>query len=361
MLQNSPSIESDPRWQVLVERTKEATPSFYYGVKSTGIYCRPGCASRQPKPENVVFFDNPSEAEGAGFRACKRCKPSENDPAAQDIERIARACRRLLTDEKAPRLAELAEDAGLSPTHFQKLFKARVGVTPKQFAQQQKTRRFQEALSGDNSVTEAIYEAGYGSSSRAYEKSLSKLGMNPRDYKDGGSGQRISHGCTRCFLGWVLVAKTDKGICAIEFGDDPKQLVLDLGKRFPEARLFQADETFTETLETVIDFLDQPNRALSLPLDIQGTAFQQQVWQALRTIPLGQTASYKEIAEAMGRPSAARAVARACASNPLAVAIPCHRVVRGDGDLSGYRWGVERKKELLDREATATSAGRNEG
>ncbi len=346
----------DSRWAALMDSKDNGVPRpFFYGVKSTGIYCRPNCASRKPKRENVAFFDSPDAAERAGFRACKRCKPDLADPESRDWERVTQACKRMALAETAPSLDELAQEAGLSPWHFQKLFKAKLGITPKQFAKQQQAERFKSALGEDGSVTAAIYQAGFGSSSRAYEGGDSQLGMPPSAFKKGGAGQEIAYGTARCFLGWVVVARTERGICAIEFGDSPEALTESLKRRFPQAKLTSAGEDFAAALEKVIAFLDRPAAGLDVPLDIQGTAFQQQVWQALRQIPAGQTASYKQVAQAMGRPKAARAVAQACAANPIAVAIPCHRVVRGDGDLSGYRWGPERKRQLLAKEAAGTS------
>ena len=340
----------EERWRALVAREREAVESFIYAVKTTGVYCRPGCASRLPKRENTLFFDTVAEAAQAGYRACKRCKPDTESSQNRLSTLITQACRQIDKSETAPTLASLAAQAGLSRWHFQRMFKATVGMTPKQYAKARQVERFRNSLKESESVTNAIYEAGFGSSSRAYENSRERLAMSPSQYRKGSTGVTIHYAITPCFLGLITVAATDKGICAIEFGDDPATLLTQLQDRFPKALLSEADKTFSELVQQVIAFIKAPSKGIELPLDIQGTAFQEKVWQALREVPPGSTVSYTDIAQRIGSPKAVRAVAQACASNKLAVIVPCHRVVRSDGALSGYRWGVERKRELLDRE-----------
>lgn len=344
------TLSDDPRWLALQARSARADGDFVYGVVTTGVYCKPSCPSRLPKPEHVQFFDNVAAAEAAGLRPCKRCKPDQLvDP---QLEKIALACR-LLEQEQPPSLTELAAHAGLSKDHFQRLFKRVMGLSPKAYAQAHRAERLRAELQRGASVTEAIFAAGYNANSRFYEKSDAVLGMTATRFKRGGEAATIKFAIAQASLGAVMVAATDKGICAILLDDDPDFLVRDLQDRFPRAELIGGDTEFERQVATVIGFIEQPALGLDLPLDIRGTAFQQRVWQALRAIPAGSTASYTEVAERIGSPRAVRAVAGACAANALAVVIPCHRVVRQDGDLSGYRWGVERKRELLARERQA--------
>jgi len=338
------STQCDPRWEIL--RRREAG-DFFYSVRTTGIYCRPGCASRLPRPENIGFYATCDEAEAAGFRACKRCRPRESARNRQ-AEMIADICRFIEGAEDAPSLDDMAARAGLSPYHFHRRFKAATGLTPKAYADAHRAKKVREGLSAGEAVTAALYEAGYGSSSRFYERSDAILGMTPKAFRAGGAGD-IRFAIGQCSLGAVLVAQSDKGICAITLGDDAEALIRDLQDRFSKANLIGADPDFERTVARVVGLVDQ-GAALDLPLDIRGTAFQQRVWQALRAIPAGETRSYAEVAEMVGSPAAVRAVAGACAANALAVAIPCHRVVRTDGALSGYRWGVERKRALLLKE-----------
>jgi AraC family transcriptional regulator of adaptative response/methylated-DNA-[protein]-cysteine methyltransferase len=343
----------DVRWAAVVRRDPAADGAFDYSVATTGVYCRPSCAARQPRRENVAFHDSCAAAERAGFRPCRRCRPNEPSLAQRHAAAVASACRMIEHAEEPPTLEALAAAAGLSTYHFHRLFKAATGVTPKAYASAHRTRRVQQELGRAPTVTAAIYDAGYNSSSRFYERAGDHLGMTPTAYRDGGRDTEIRFAVGQCSLGAILVAATERGVCAIQFGDDPAVLVRELQDRFPKARLEGGDAGFERLVAQVVGFVEAPAHGLDLPLDVRGTAFQERVWQALRTIPAGETASYAEIAGRVGSPKAVRAVAQACAANPVAVAIPCHRVVRTDGALSGYRWGVERKRELLAREVPA--------
>jgi AraC family transcriptional regulator, regulatory protein of adaptative response / methylated-DNA-[protein]-cysteine methyltransferase len=341
----------EERWQAVSRRDPAFDGEFLFAVRTTGIYCRPSCASRPAKRENVSFFESGAEAEKAGYRACKRCRPDKLGAPDPQMEAVKRACERIESAEEAPKLAELAASAGLSPYHFHRVFKAITGVTPKAYAAETRARRAADKLRTADTVTEAIYDAGFNSSSRFYESTDARLGMTPGAVRRGGAGAVIRFAVGQASLGAVLVAATDKGVCAILLGDDPDPLVRELQDRFPRAELEGGDAEFERMVAQVVGLVEAPGQRLDLPLDIRGTAFQQRVWAALCAIPAGQTATYTEIARAIGQPKAVRAVAQACATNLLAVAIPCHRVVRADGDLSGYRWGVERKRKLIDREA----------
>lgn len=344
----------EARWRAIKARDASADGSFVYGVATTGIYCRPSCPSRHARRDNMRLFPDADAAEVAGFRACLRCRPRDTTSSARHAELVTRLCRRIENDEAMPVLADLASEAGLSAFHLHRLFKAATGVTPHAYARACRARRLQAALDDPGaSVTTAIYEAGYQSSARFYEGSNMLLGMTPTTYRGGGNGEEIRFAVGQSALGAVLVAMTQKGICAITLGDDPEALVRDLQDRFPRATLIGADPGFESHVAAVVGLVEKPARGLDLPLDIRGTAFQQRVWAALRDIPPGRTASYTEIAQAIGAPTAVRAVAQACGANSHAVAIPCHRVVRNDGALSGYRWGVERKRDLLTRERDA--------
>ncbi|MDP4004212.1 bifunctional DNA-binding transcriptional regulator/O6-methylguanine-DNA methyltransferase Ada [Methylobacterium sp. NEAU K] len=339
------------RWAALAARDRRADGTFVYAVRTTGVYCRPSCASRAARPENVAFYPGCAEAEAAGFRPCRRCRPNEPGLAERRSEAVARACRLIDSTETMPSLADLARAAGLSAYHFHRVFKAATGVTPKAYAAARRAEALAARLPGAATVTEALYGAGYNAASRFYEGGAGRLGMAPSAYRKGGIGIRMRFGVGNCALGAILVAATDAGVCAILLGDEPEPLVRDLQDRFPEAEIEGGDPAFEAWMARVIGLVEAPGGGLDLPLDIRGTAFQQRVWEALRRIPVGSTATYAEIARAIGAPTAMRAVAQACGANPLAVAIPCHRVVRSDGSLSGYRWGVARKRDLLAREA----------
>jgi AraC family transcriptional regulator, regulatory protein of adaptative response / methylated-DNA-[protein]-cysteine methyltransferase len=347
------STVKDPRWAAVVARDRRADGTFYYSVTTTGVYCRPSCGARLAKPVNVRFHRSTADAERAGFRPCKRCRPNEPPLEKRHAAIVAQVCRAIETSESAPRLAALAKKAGLSLHHFHRVFKAVTGLTPREYAVAHRARRVRDTLRRSTTVTEAIYDAGFNSGGRFYATSDQVLGMTPTEYRAGGSHTDIHFAVGECSLGSILVAQSAKGVCAILLGDDPDALVRDLQDRFPRAALVGGDARFERIVARVVGFVEAPALGLDLPLDVQGTAFQQRVWQALREIPSGSTASYAEIAARIGSPTAARAVAQACAANRLAVAIPCHRVVKHDGGLSGYRWGVDRKRALLEREETA--------
>lgn len=346
-------VSKDPRWQSIVERDQKADGSFFYSVKTTGVYCRPSCAARLARPENVEFHNSCADARQAGFRSCKRCKPDEVSLADQNKEKIATVCRLIESSEEEPTLQELADSAGLSTYHFHRLFKSITGLTPKAYATAHRAKKMRKELERGGSITEAMFEAGFGSSSRFYEKTNAVLGMTPTDFRRGGAKVDIRFAIAQCSLGAILVAQSERGICSILLGDDADELARDLQDRFPNANLIGGDNEFEKLVAQVISFVETPAIGLDLPLDVRGTAFQQRVWQALRKIPAGTTVSYTELANRLGMPKAVRAVASACAANKIAVAIPCHRVVRNDGGLSGYRWGVERKATLIKREANA--------
>lgn len=342
----------EERWQAVLSRDAAADGAFVYCVRTTGVYCRPNCAARPALRKNVHFHATCQDAEGAGFRACKRCRPKEVSMAQRHAGAVAQACRLIEGSAEVPSLDELAESVGLSRYHFHRLFKAQTGITPKAYAAAHLARRLRQELATSSTVTAAFHDAGFRSSSRFYESSARVLGMTPKSFRLGGAGTAIRFAVGECWLGSILVAASAQGVCAIFLGDDPAELTRDLQDRFSQAELIGGDKAFDELIATVVGFVETPDTGLHLPLDIRGTAFQQRVWHALRDIPAGSTASYTEIARRIGQPTAVRAVARACAANPLAVAIPCHRVVRTSGELSGYRWGVERKDKLLRRERT---------
>ena len=350
------AITHDPRWMSLLARDASADDTFFYSVKTTGVYCYPSCAARPPRPENVQFYQTRKDAEAAGFRPCRRCKPDQPPLAERNAQKIAQVCRLIENSEEALHLAKLADYAGMSPHHFHRRFKATTGLTPAEYAAAHRANRVRTKLNNTDSVTSAIYDAGFNSNSRFYETAEARLGMRPRDYRDGGRNAEIRFAVGQCSLGAILVAQSQRGICAILLGDGPDRLVRELEDRFPKARLLGGDDGFEQLIAQVVGFIEAPALGLHLPLDVRGTAFQERVWQALCEIPPGTTVSYAEIAQRIGSPRAVRAVAQACGANPIAVAIPCHRVVRRDGDISGYRWGVARKRELLQREAAPESS-----
>lgn len=341
-------------WDAVLERHQNPQPSFIYAVKSTGIYCRPSCPSRRPLRKNVAFYETNTQAETGGFRACLRCQPNQRSPFDKTASLVANACRMIDDAEEEPHLETLAEQSGLSVFHFQKTFKSLIGVTPKAYAQASRMKKFRALVdANDGSITSAIYDAGYNSSSRFYETATQAFGMTPTRLRKGGKGVRILFAIGECSLGSVLVASSAKGVCAMLLGDTPESVLDDLQTRFPKAELIGNDPNYESLIANIIQFVDTPNIGFDLPLDIQGTAFQQRVWQALRDIPVGTTASYADIATQIGAPKSFRTVAQACSANNIAVAIPCHRVVRSDGGLSGYRWGIERKRSLLENEMSA--------
>ena len=321
--------------------------------KTTGVYCRPSCGARPARPENVAFHASTAQAEAAGFRPCQRCKPDQPALAQRQQQMVDRLCQLIDAAEVTPSLDALAIEAGLSPHHLHRVFKAVTGLTPRAYASARRAERVRKELVAAPTITDAIYAAGFNANSRFYESADATLGMTPSQFRDGGSGAEIRFAVGQCSLGAILVARSARGICAISLGDDAEALLRELQDRFPKARLIGGDAEFEQEVAQVVGLVEAPNIGLSLPLDVRGTAFQQRVWQALRQIPSGQTVSYAEIAARIGSPRSGRAVAQACAANTLAVAIPCHRVVRQDGALSGYRWGVERKKCLLATEAQA--------
>lgn len=346
-----PYMNDETRWTAVRQRDAGADGRFYYSVRSTGVYCRPSCAARPALRANVAFHASCAEAEAAGFRPCLRCKPDQPPLAERQAAMVANICRLIDASDAMPDLDTLAQAAGISRFHFHRIFKKHTGITPKAYAAARRGERVKAGLAQPGSVTDTLYAAGFNSSGRFYAATPGLLGMTPGAFRAGGSGAVIRFALAGCSLGAILVASSDRGVCAILLGDDPEALLRDLQDRFPQAELRGAELDYEATIAKVIGLVEAPGLGLDLPLDVRGTAFQQRVWQALREIPAGSTVSYAELARRIGVPTGARAVAGACAANALAVAIPCHRVVRNDGALSGYRWGVERKQQLLDREA----------
>lgn len=347
-----PSVVDDPRWARIVARDKAADGHLWYSVSTTGVYCRPSCPSRIANPKNVQLHDTLQSARSTGFRPCKRCNPDGPSIERRNAALVAKACRMIEESEEEPSLEELADEIGRSPSYFHRVFKAATGLTPKDYAVAHRAKKVRRGLASCNTVTEAIYDAGFNSSGRFYEKSTDMLGMTPTQYRNGGTSEEIRFAVGQTSLGAILVASSEKGVAAILLGDDPDELVRSLQDRFPKAQLVGADRYYEAMVARVVGLVEAPGIGLDLPLDVRGTVFQQRVWQALREIPVGETVCYAEIARRIGSPQAARAVAAACAANNLAVAIPCHRVVRKDGALSGYAWGVERRRTLLEREAS---------
>jgi AraC family transcriptional regulator of adaptative response/methylated-DNA-[protein]-cysteine methyltransferase len=349
----SAETTSDPRWLSVVTRDKEADGKFFYSVSTTGVFCRPSCGARLPRPENVRFYVSTAAAEKAGFRACKRCRPTGLSLTEAHTARIEAVCRLIERSKVTPSLETLAKHAKMSVFHFHRTFKVVTGLTPSAYGAAHRTKRVRETLGKSQSVTDAIYDAGFNSSSRFYESANEALGMTPTRFRNGGAKTVIHFAIGECSLGSILAATSERGVCAVLMGDCPLQLVHDLQDQFPNAELVGDESGYEELVAKVIGMIETPGLGLDLSLDIRGTAFQQRVWKALQQIPIGTTASYLDIAMEIGMPKAVRAVAQACGANTLAVAIPCHRVIKSDGALSGYRWGVERKRVLLDREAHA--------
>jgi AraC family transcriptional regulator, regulatory protein of adaptative response / methylated-DNA-[protein]-cysteine methyltransferase len=344
-------------WTAVENRDAGADGRFFYGVRTTGVYCRPGCASRRPLRANTVFFETTEAAKAAGFRACKRCRPTDGSAASRHLAAVEKACALLRASETVPSLAELAYAAAISRFHFHRVFKQITGVTPRDYARSHRLGRLGEKLDAGQPIAASIYASGFGSSSRAYEAAPAGLGMTPGARRRGGSGETIRFVTVETPLGWALVAATERGICMTALGDDREKLAEALSRRFPAAAVIAEDAGLKGWADRIVRFITAPGENLDLPLDIRGTAFQARVWRALQRIPLGKTASYTEIAAALGQPKAVRAVAQACAANKLALIVPCHRVIRSDGNLGGYRWGLERKRALLAREHAAAAPG----
>jgi AraC family transcriptional regulator, regulatory protein of adaptative response / methylated-DNA-[protein]-cysteine methyltransferase len=344
----------EARWQAVITRDRRAEGAFFFSVKTTGVYCRPSCGARLPLRKNVAFHGTQAEARSAGFRPCKRCRP-DGDTRDQELSRlVVEACRTIQATTTMPALETLARRAGLAPQHFHRVFKRLTGVTPRAYAAGLRAETARRELQEAPSVTDSIYSAGFNTSSRFYAAAPRILGMQPTAYRRGGAGEVIRFAVGECSLGRVLVAVTSKGVCAILLGHDPGRLERELHERFPHARIVHADTDFEATVSAVVRLVEHPDVPCNLPLDIRGTAFQERVWRALQTIPAGTKVSYADLAKRIGAPAAVRAVAQACGANVLAIAVPCHRVVRSDGNVSGYRWGVSRKRALLAREGEAS-------
>lgn len=354
MLDQQMTMWKDPQdefWQAVIAKDPGFDGTFVFAVSSTKIYCRPSCPSRRPHRERVSYFRLPEAAEQAGFRACRRCHPRQTTSTDPQIELVQRACRYIAAqDETSVTLAELGKHVGISPFHLQRVFKKVMGITPRQYADACRIGKFKTRVRESGSVTGAMYDAGFSSSSRLYARAPTELGMTPATYGRGGRGATINYTISPCSLGLLLVAATERGVCAVKLGDSAAGLAADLATEYPSAEIRRADSLLSEPVEKLLEYLSGKHPDLHLPLDIQATAFQWQVWENLRAIPYGETRSYGEVAKAMGRPTAVRAVARACATNPVALVIPCHRVIREDKTLGGYRWGLERKDALLEKE-----------
>jgi AraC family transcriptional regulator of adaptative response/methylated-DNA-[protein]-cysteine methyltransferase len=351
MLHPDTFATEDARWNAVVGKQADADGRFVYAVATTGIFCRPSCSSRQPARRNVSFYETVAEAEQAGYRACRKCggqPKGANDP---QLVAVRRACQEIeASDEQAPSLEALAAATGVSPHHLHRVFKKAMGITPRQYWDSIRLERLKQNLRSGEPVAPALYGAGYGSSSRLYEKSAGQLGMTPASYGRGGAGAVIAYATRASGMGLVLVGATAKGVCFVGLGDDDDALVADLASDFPKAERHRDDEGLGDMLDAVVAHLEGHEPNIQLPLDVQATAFQRQVWRALSDIPYGETRSYAQLAEAIGKPGAPRAVGRACGSNPVALLVPCHRAIGADGRLTGYRWGVDRKKALLDHE-----------
>ena len=349
-------LDQEQCWAALCAHDASQDGQWVYSVKTTGVYCRPGCASRQPLRKNVAFYVTNAEAEAAGFRPCKRCRPDDSSQAQRHIAAVERACALIRSRDALPSLDELASAARISRFHFHRVFKQITGATPRDWGKAHRLDRFAERLDAGENVAEAVYAAGFGASSRAYEAAPIGLGMTPAARRHGGRGETIRFTTVKTALGWALIAATARGICMTALGDEKAPLEADLRRRFPAALIWPADSQLAAWAQRIVQFITAPGEQPDLPLDIRGTAFQARVWRALQKVPPGRTSTYTEIAQALGQPKAVRAVAAACAANKLALLVPCHRIVRRDGDLAGYRWGVERKRALLAAEQ-ASAAG----
>lgn len=343
----SMQTELQNKWQQVMARDARQDGRFVFAVRTTGIYCRPSCPSRRPRRDSVEFFADPNQAERAGYRACLRCKPTQ---ISKQAEYVASARKILDNAEGAVTLAELSSRIGLSPFHLQRLFKRATGLSPREYQAACRMQHVKSGLRKGDDVTTALYDAGFGSPSRLYERAPQQLGMTPGEYRRGGAGANIRYAIVSSPLGRMLVAATDRGLSAVRFGDSVSDLERDLRKEFHAAEFHRDDKALREYVEPLLAAIRGDNTTVDLPLDIRATAFQKKVWEQLRQIPSGETRSYTDIARDIGSPAAVRAVARACASNPVAITVPCHRVIRSDGDLAGYRWGIERKKKLLNNE-----------
>ena len=338
-------------WQnAVLERNFQFDEKFVYAVRTTSIYCRPSCPSKAANPDNMIIFGSGFAAERSGYRPCKRCKPDQLVNFDKNYFAVEKVCRLIESADEFPNLVEMAKISGLSQFYFHKVFKQYTGITPKAYVSFCRSNRMRQRLNNCNSVTEAIYDSGYNASSRFYEESSCRIGMKPNQFRNKGAGTKMRFAVGQCSLGAILVASTEKGICAIELGDDPNGLINHFQERFKNAEIVGADVEFEKIIAHVIGLVENPRQKFSLPLDIQGTIFQQKVWNILQKIPVGKTKTYSEVAKTLGNPSAVRAVGSACARNKIAVVIPCHRVIKNDGSLAGYRWGVERKLSLLTRE-----------
>jgi len=347
-------VIDEARWQIVLAREVCSNERFVYGVRSTGVYCRPGCPSKRPRRENVMFFPVPDAAEKAGFRPCRRCRPQSSRQASPQLDMIGRACCAIEQRvDVPPTLAELGKELEVSPYHLERTFKRFLGITPREYADALRLERLKSSLREDRDVTTALYAAGYGSSRSLYERAPDQLGMTPATYRRGGRGMEISYTTVHSPLGRLLIARTELGICAVSLGDSDDALAQDLRAEYSEATIRRDNARLGPWVSTLVAHLCGSRPQLDLPLDVRATAFQCRVWQELRKIPYGETRSYSQIAEALGKPKAVRAVANACAANPAALVIPCHRVVRDTGDAGGYRWGAERKQALLSRESLA--------
>ena len=343
--------ETNERWEAVCARDARADGTFVFAVRTTGVFCRPQCAARRPRRENVEFFPTAEAARAAGYRACKRCRPESRSMEDELVALVDRACRTIEAAETPPPLAELAAAAGKSPFYFQRAFKRIVGVTPREYAAAKRAEGLRQALPAHPRVVDAIYDAGFGSSSRGYSLAASTLGMTPSAYRAGGQGERVRFAAVSSALGWIAVAMTARGVAAIELGDSREAVCARISTRFAAADLAEDHTELHAVLAAILRYTEQPRAGLDLPLDVQGTAFARRVWRALTKLAPGETATYAQIAAAIGRPGAARAVASACAANPAALAIPCHRVVPAAGGSGGYRWGAARKRALLEAES----------